>query len=120
MELTDLRNFFQWCLVLNAGILLLWSLVYLVAKDTIYQIHSRWFEMPKEKFEFANPDKGANNTKIHASTTSHNLRENITPMKGDNDTPNLTPHPKKDGLGVYKMILEQFLSDYLMLLVQLQ
>ncbi|MDG2410100.1 MAG: hypothetical protein P8M53_13905 [Pirellulales bacterium] len=50
MELTDLGDFFKWCLVLNAGILLVWSLVYLVAKDTIYQIHSRWFEMPKEKF----------------------------------------------------------------------
>lgn len=50
MEYSDLCEFFKWCLIINAGILIFWYIFYLAARDTIYRIHSRWFKLTEEKF----------------------------------------------------------------------
>ena len=50
MEYADLCEFFKWCLIINAGILIFWYIFYLAARDTIYRIHSRWFKLTEEKF----------------------------------------------------------------------
>lgn len=50
MEYSDLCEFFKWCLIINAGILVFWYIFYLAARDTIYRIHSRWFKLTEEKF----------------------------------------------------------------------
>jgi hypothetical protein len=50
METTELCNFFKWCFIINAGIFVFWFVVYLTARDTIYRIHARWFELSKEQF----------------------------------------------------------------------
>ena len=48
MEYSDLCEFFKWCLIIDAAILLFWYVVYLVARDAIYRIHSRWFKLTEE------------------------------------------------------------------------
>ena len=50
MEYSDLCEFFKWCLIINAGILIFWYIFYLAARDTMYRIHSRWFKLTEEKF----------------------------------------------------------------------
>ncbi|MBC20538.1 MAG: hypothetical protein CMJ74_09810 [Planctomycetaceae bacterium] len=50
VEYSDLREFLKWCLIINAGILLFWYVVYVTAGDTIYRIQSRWFKLTEEKF----------------------------------------------------------------------
>jgi len=50
MENAELCDFFKWCFIINAGIFIFWFVVYLAARDTIYQIHARWFELSKEQF----------------------------------------------------------------------
>ena len=50
METTELCAFFKWCFIINAGTFIFWFVVYLAARDTIYQIHARWFELSKEQF----------------------------------------------------------------------
>ncbi len=54
MGLSELADFFKWCTFINAGILVFWFVFYLLAKDAIYQIHCRWFELSKEKFSSTN------------------------------------------------------------------
>ena len=50
MEYSDLCEFFKWCLIINAGILIFWYIFFLAPRDTIYRIHSRWFKLTEEKF----------------------------------------------------------------------
>jgi len=50
MTLEVIRNIFAWCLVMNLAVLILWLLIYLIAKDWIYKIHGEWFKIPRETF----------------------------------------------------------------------
>lgn len=50
MEYSDLCEFFEWCLIINAVILLFWYISFVAARETIYRIHSRWFKLTEEKF----------------------------------------------------------------------
>jgi len=40
-----------WCTVINYGVLLVWFFAFMLAHDWIYQLHSRWFQLPVEQFE---------------------------------------------------------------------
>jgi hypothetical protein len=51
MELEMIRAFFAWCSVLNMGLLLLWAMFFMFAHDWTYRIHSKWFNMPIDKFD---------------------------------------------------------------------
>ena len=51
MTVEVVRDALLWCFVINAGILLLWSLMILVARDWIYRLHSRWFKLSEESFD---------------------------------------------------------------------
>ena len=44
-------DFLLWCLVINYGILLLWFLVFRFSHDWMFRLHSRWFNMSKERFD---------------------------------------------------------------------
>jgi hypothetical protein len=48
IELT--RNFLLWCTVINYGILLVWFLVFTLARDWIRRFHGRWFRLSDEQF----------------------------------------------------------------------
>lgn len=51
MMIDVMRQMFLWCLVINMGILLWWFLVFTLAHDFIYRIHSKWFDIPVKKFD---------------------------------------------------------------------
>jgi hypothetical protein len=51
MTIDLLRSALGWCSVINIGLLLLWFLLFTLAHDLIYKIHSMWFIMPAEKFD---------------------------------------------------------------------
>jgi hypothetical protein len=50
MNLHLVQAFFLWCTILNLALLTAYFLIFLVLKDAIYKLHSRWFPMPRETF----------------------------------------------------------------------
>jgi hypothetical protein len=50
MTLPTLTSFFMWCTIINAAILLVWSLIFLVAPDFVYRTQSRWFAIPRATY----------------------------------------------------------------------
>jgi hypothetical protein len=51
MTLPEIRAFLLWCTLFNAGLLTIWFLMFAVARDWIYRLHSRWFPIPRERFD---------------------------------------------------------------------
>jgi hypothetical protein len=51
MSVESAQGFLLWCLVVNYDILLLWFLVFWFGHDWILKLHSRWFQMSKERFD---------------------------------------------------------------------
>ena len=49
IELT--RHFLLWCTVINYGVLLLWFVVFVFARNWIQRIHTRWFRLPNDQFD---------------------------------------------------------------------
>jgi Family of unknown function (DUF6868) len=49
IELT--RHFLLWCTVINYGVLLVWFLVFVFARNWIQRIHGRWFGLPNGQFD---------------------------------------------------------------------
>ena len=54
MNIETIRNFLLWCAIINYGILLIWFLIFIKAHDPIYKLHTRWFRLSKERFDFLN------------------------------------------------------------------
>ncbi|HOJ38958.1 MAG TPA: hypothetical protein PKX93_02835 [bacterium] len=46
----DWEHLFLWCTVLNGSLLLVSFLFCVLARESIYRLHSRWFPMPRESF----------------------------------------------------------------------
>ena len=40
-----------WCSLINYMILLMWFIMFMSAHDWLYNIHSLWFNLSKEKFD---------------------------------------------------------------------
>ena len=53
MTLYQLTDFFMWMTILNVALLLFWTGCWFVAKDLIYKMHSKWFDMPREAFNIS-------------------------------------------------------------------
>lgn len=51
MNIDILKSFLLWSTLINYGILVLWFVVLIAARDTIYKLHSRWFRLTDEKFD---------------------------------------------------------------------
>lgn len=51
MYLQLITDFFMWCTILGAVVLVFTFLVYLAAGDAIYRLHSRWFDLSRETFD---------------------------------------------------------------------
>jgi hypothetical protein len=47
------KSVLLWCLVINYVILLLWFLVFCLAHEWMYRLHTRWFNLSRERFDFA-------------------------------------------------------------------
>ncbi|MEE9351392.1 MAG: hypothetical protein V3U78_03970 [Thiotrichaceae bacterium] len=50
MDIQTLTSFFMWCTIINGGVLVLWSLLFMFAPDFIYRLQNRWFPIPRETF----------------------------------------------------------------------
>ena len=48
MSLQDLRTFFMWCTIINAGLLVVSFLMTALAGGWIHRMHSRWFPISRE------------------------------------------------------------------------
>ena len=51
MSLEILRNFLQWCTLLNVGILLIWFGGFVFAHESIQELHGKWFRLSHEQFD---------------------------------------------------------------------
>ncbi|MXS84421.1 hypothetical protein ABO04_00450 [Nitrosomonas sp. HPC101] len=51
MNLEVLRNFLLWCTVINYGILLVWFLFFMFAREWMQRLHGRWFHLSPERFD---------------------------------------------------------------------
>jgi hypothetical protein len=50
MDIQTLTAFFMWCTIINGGLLVLWSTIYLLAPDLVYRMQRKWFPFPRETF----------------------------------------------------------------------
>jgi len=50
MEMQTVRTFFMWCTIINAGILVLWTVFCVFAPDVVYRTQKKWFPIPREIF----------------------------------------------------------------------
>jgi uncharacterized protein DUF6868 len=51
MEIEVTRDVLLWCTVVNYGILLLWFLFFVFARDWMHRIHGRWFRLSSDHFD---------------------------------------------------------------------
>jgi hypothetical protein len=51
MSAEMVRKALLWCAVINYGILLIWFLFFLLAHDSMYLLHRRWFRISIEQFD---------------------------------------------------------------------
>lgn len=51
MSIETTRSFLLWCLGINYGVLMLWFLAFVLAHDSLYRLHARWFRLSVEQFD---------------------------------------------------------------------
>lgn len=51
MDMEFLKQFLLWSVAVNYGILLVWFLALIVAKDGIRRLHGRWFNLSATTFD---------------------------------------------------------------------
>lgn len=51
MTAETIRDVLGWCALINIGILLVWFLGIVLAHDSLYRLHSRWFKLSPETFD---------------------------------------------------------------------
>ena len=51
MTIAVARNFLLWCTVINYGILLVWFLAFVFARDWMQRLHGRWFHLSHDGFD---------------------------------------------------------------------
>jgi uncharacterized protein DUF6868 len=51
VNIDTVRKTLLWCGVINYGVLLIWFLVFILAHDWMYLLHSQWFRLSVEQFD---------------------------------------------------------------------
>ncbi len=51
MTVETIREVLGWCSVMNFGLLFVWFVGIILARDWIFKIHSKWFALSKEQFD---------------------------------------------------------------------
>ncbi|HKE93050.1 MAG TPA: hypothetical protein VKB34_01980 [Povalibacter sp.] len=51
MDISSLKTFLFWCLVVNYIILFVWFAAFAFAHGWMYRMHSRWFRIAEERFD---------------------------------------------------------------------
>ncbi len=54
MDNTDLANLLAWCVIINYILLLIWFIMFIVAKHWLYSLHLRWFKITERQFNLLN------------------------------------------------------------------
>jgi hypothetical protein len=54
MDLSTLRDVLVWSLIVNYAILLVWFVMFSLAHDAVYRLHTRWFRLSRESFDALN------------------------------------------------------------------
>ena len=54
MDIMQLEAFLLWCFIINYSILFIWFFMMAVAKDFIYNMRIKWFDISREKFNSIN------------------------------------------------------------------
>ena len=50
MDIQQLTTFFMWCTVINGGLLIFWTIIFMTAPNLVYRTQSKWFPIPRETF----------------------------------------------------------------------
>ena len=50
MDIQTLKSFFLWCTIINVALLVFSTMIIMFEPEWLYQIHSRWFTIPRETF----------------------------------------------------------------------
>ncbi len=50
MQALPVKSYLLWSLAINYLILCVWFLVFILARDRLYALHTRWFAMSRELF----------------------------------------------------------------------
>jgi len=53
MSIETLRYALLWCAVINYGVMLVWFLFFILARDLIHRLHGQWFRLSREQFDMA-------------------------------------------------------------------
>jgi Family of unknown function (DUF6868) len=53
MNLDSARHALLWGAVINYAVLLVWFLVFILARDWLHRLHRRWFRLSFEQFDGA-------------------------------------------------------------------
>lgn len=53
MDIEFMREFLLWCTIINFGILVVWWLGFIAARDWMQRFHGKWFRMSDERFDAA-------------------------------------------------------------------
>lgn len=51
MTIELLTNFLLWCSIINGGLLLLTTVMFIFASNFVYSVHSHWFSIPRENYD---------------------------------------------------------------------
>ena len=51
MSIELVRDVLLWCTVINYGMLLVWTLVFIGAHEWMHRLHGRWFRLSVEQFD---------------------------------------------------------------------
>ena len=51
MSIETLRYALLWCAVINYGVMLVWFLFFILARDFMHRLHGRWFRLSREQFD---------------------------------------------------------------------
>ena len=51
MTVDIVRNALLWCFIINMGLLLWWSVMFMFAHDWVYRFHGKWFKLSVEQFD---------------------------------------------------------------------
>lgn len=52
MNIVIVRDFLLWCTIINYCVILIWFLFFMLAHNGMYSLHSRWFRLTVEQFDF--------------------------------------------------------------------
>jgi hypothetical protein len=53
MDIGTLTTFFMWCTIINGVMYVLSAIMITSARDFVYSVHSKWFNIPRETFNVA-------------------------------------------------------------------